>query len=433
MNIYKFDLRWWGIGIFIVALVVRLVWGLSQLERGFLFVSEGDYNLYQIGAEHFRAYGNFDNSLFLVRPPLFPLIVAALNDNHTLIIVMNAFLGALIAPLLMLIACQLGFSYRVIILAGILIALDPLHIPYTAFLGPEALSFVTALAMFSALLALYHAEGGRIAWFWGVIAAIMLLVSAYARPSIYLIWTGLSVWLLFIRPHYWYAILTFAILSFAGIQVWSQHNERVFNNATFSSIGAYTMTYYRAAAILNQANPDMPIADVYIEIGQRVEERLGNDPSLVDASTQHGYLAASPEVEAALSATSFDIFRAHPEWYIATLGLGIIRYFNLLPSFPPFANLTNPALYPPIIYNWLILGSATMGLFLCFARKKLLAFWGLILFCGYFSVGTLVVKSAGLTARERSVIIPLIVLLAAYGIVELYRMWQARHPADNKM
>jgi hypothetical protein len=409
-----------------LALIIRIVWGLTQLQRGFLFVSEGDYTLYQIGAEHFLKNGNFNNSLFLVRPPLLSVIIALFNDNHLIILLLNTFLGALIAPLTMLLSQQLGLPRRVAIIAGIVIALDILHVRYTAFLGPESLSFVTALGMVCCLIALQQAEKGYWAVGWGVLAALMLLISAYSRPSIYLIWTGLSVWLFILRPRFWYAVLVFAVLSFAGIQVWTQHNARAFGNPSFSTVSAYTMAYYRAASVLNQANPQMSIDDVYIEIGRRVETRLGRNPDDVDLATQHGYLAASPEIEQALNATSLEIFRTYPEWYVITLGVGAVRYFNLLPVFPPFENLLDITRYPPIVYNWIVLSTAVVGLLLLIKHRQWTTITIIILFSGYFTVGTLLVKSAGMTSRERGVIMPLIAIASAYGFYALHNYWKKR-------
>jgi hypothetical protein len=40
-----------------------------------------------------------------------------------------------------------------------------------------------------------------------------------------------------------------------------------------------------------------------------------------------------------------------------------------------------------------------------------------LLLCGYFAAGTLLVKSAGITARERSMLIPSMAVSAAYAAV----------------
>lgn len=416
--------------LFGLALMLRLVWGLSQLERGLLHVSEGDYTLYEIGAEHLKEHGNFDNSLFLVRPPLFSTVLALLGSHRTRVIVLNAALGALMVPLTVLLARQLRLPDRVSLLAGLVVALDFAHIKYTAYLGPEAVSFAAALAMLCCLAAARDARRGRAAVGWAALAALMFCLSAYARPSIYLIWIGLAAWLWAVRPRTWYAALVFAVLCLAGVQVWAEHNGRAFGNRTFSTISAYTMAYYRAAAVLHQAEPGMSTDEAALEIGRRVERRLGRDPRTVDENTQHGYLAATPEVEQALVDTSIEIFRQYPQWTVVTLGVGVVRYFELLPPFPPARNLLMPRYYPLVLTHWALLLGALLGLALLARQKQWPAFWLLVLVMGYFTVGTLLVKSAGMTARERCVIIPLLAIAAAYGVVWLFERWQGAGRAE---
>jgi hypothetical protein len=146
----------------------------------------------------------------------------------------------------------------------------------------------------------------------------------------------------------------------------------------------------------------------------------------VDLATQHGYLAASPEIEQALNATSLEIFRTYPEWYVITLGVGAVRYFNLLPVFPPFENLLDITRYPPIVYNWIVLSTAVVGLLLLIKHRQWTTITIIILFSGYFTVGTLLVKSAGMTSRERGVIMPLIAIASAYGFYALHNYWKKR-------
>ncbi|MCY3718346.1 MAG: hypothetical protein OXG07_02160, partial [Anaerolineaceae bacterium] len=58
----------------LLALVLRLAWGLGALAEDRSLVNEGDYTSYSQAARHFLKRGNFNNSHFLVRPPAFPLL-----------------------------------------------------------------------------------------------------------------------------------------------------------------------------------------------------------------------------------------------------------------------------------------------------------------------------------------------------------------------
>jgi hypothetical protein len=416
--------------LFALGFIIRLIFGLTQLERGFLFVSEGDYNLYQIGAEHILAEGDFSNSLFLVRPPLYPIIVALAGDKHALLIVLNCLFGALLIPLTMLAARQLGLKQIVSLLAGLLVAVDPISIKYTAFLGPEALSFLGALAMMNALLALINSANARCAIGFAVLAALALCVSAYARPSIYLIWTGLSVWLLIVRPRYVLAIAVYTLLSFGGIQLWQQHNAQQFNHATFSTVGPYTMTYYRAASVL-RLGLDISPDEAYLEINRRMKSALGDDPESATIDDMHSYLAASPEIASALNHISIDIFLDYPLIYITTLGLGIVRYFYLVPYFPPYENLLNPANYIVPVWNIIMILGALYGLYRAARSRHWRLIAVVVLFGGYFSAGTLLVKSAGMTGRESAVIFPVIALASAYGLYDVYQRYRARRIGER--
>lgn len=397
-----------------LALGIRLVWGLSQLAQGVEFVDEGDYALYRIGAEHILAEGDFTNSLFLVRPPAFPLVVAFFKLNNQSIIIFNALLGALLTPLSYILTRQLQLSHRVALLAGGIVALDPLTVRYTAFLGPEAMAFVSALAMMVCLLAVVQVRSTGWAVVWSVSAALMLLLSVYSRPSIYIIWVGLVAWLLFVNWRRWPMLLIYVLISLAGMQVWVEHNARIFGNPTFSSVGAYTITYYHAVAVANQAT-DMSVREVELDIARRVEEKLGRDPSLVNEDTKHGYLAASPEVERALQSVSFEIFRTYPLTFLLTFPIGFIRLYHLLPSVPPFSELLQLRHYPLVLWNWLVLLLGIVGMFQAARRRQWMLFWCVLLLFGYFTAGTLISKSAGLSGRERTIAFPYIAIATAYG------------------
>ncbi len=418
---------WFQVGLItIIALGIRLVWGFSQLSLGIEFVDEGDYALYRIGAEHLLTAGDFSNSLFLVRPPAFSILIALLNQNNTLILLFNSVLGALLVPLTCVLARQIRLAQPVALLAGIIVALDPLSVKYTAFLGPEPLAFVGALAMVVCLLRVVQVSTVPQRILWGLAAAACLLISVYARPSIYLVWLLLVPWLLLVNRRAWPGLLVYALVSLGGMQVWVAHNARIFNNPTFSTVAAYTMTYYRAVSVANLAT-DMSVREVELDIARRVEEKLGRDPSLVNADTKHGYLAASPQVERALNEVSLEIFRQYPLTYLATIPVGFVRLYQLIPpTVPPLSGLLDWQYYPAILWNWVILLVGIWGLYRAARNHQWMLFWCVFLLFGYFTGGTLLSKSAGLSGRERTIIIPFLALACAYGVIQTRHWWQQR-------
>lgn len=420
--------------ITLIALGIRLAWGFSQLSFGPEFVDEGDYALYRIGAEHFLSEGNFSNSLFLVRPPAFALVVAVLGVNHALVLFFNAVLGTLLVPLTWVLARQLKLTLPTALTAGVIVAVDPLTVKYTAFLGPEALAFIGALGMVVCLIRVVRVSDMLRRTVWGLTAALCLLISVYARPSIYLVWLLLVPWLLLVNRRAWPGLLVYVLVSLGGMQVWVTHNGRVFNNPTFSTVAAYTMTYYRAVSVANLAT-DMSVREVELDIARRVETKLGRDPALVNADTKHGYLAASPQVERALNEVSLEIFRQYPLTYLATIPVGFVRLYQLIPpSVPPLSGLLEWQHYPVVIWNWLVLLVSAFGMYRAARDRQWMLFWCAFLMFAYFTGGTLISKSAGLSGRERTIVIPFLAVACAYGIAHWWRQrrgFVARSVADG--
>ncbi len=250
--------------------------------------------------------------------------------------------------------------------------------------------------------------------FYGVLAAIMLILSAYARPSIYLLWIPLSLWIILKNRRKLISTFLFALISYSGILLWEYHNLQYFNNYTFSTIGAYTMTYYRTLSVLRLGENLSP-EEAQVRINQRVEAILGHDTSEIPPDIHQGYLAATPDIEQALLQVNLEIIQSYPVIYIATFILGFLRFFPLIPPVPPLSNLLRPSLYITPLWNWFILICMLLSIKTIYKNNKF-AFWGLILIIGYFTAGTLLVKSAGMTGRERTVIFPFIAIAAGYYI-----------------
>ena len=396
----------------LLALALRLAWGLLALASDVALVDQGDYASYKLPAQHFLEHGDFNDRLFLVRPPAFPLLIALAGLNDAVVIALNALAGALLAPLTWLLARRLGLRGGSALLAALLVAIDPLSVRFTAFLGPEALAFVGTLALMLCLLALLQARTQRRAILWGIAAALMLLLSVYARPASYLIWSGLALWLLMLNRRRWPALLTFVLISLAGMQLWVNHNAAAFGNPSLSTIGTWTMTYYRAMPVLRLAT-GMSVAESEAQITAAVATRLGEDPAQAD---RHRWFAASPEEEAALNHISLATFRDYPLAWLATFPTGLLRFFDLVPPLAPRSELLNPAHYPRLLWNWALLLAALAGLWRLARERRWLIFWCVFLFVGYFTAGTLAVKVAALNGRESRILIPFLAIAAVCGL-----------------
>jgi hypothetical protein len=409
--------------LFALALTVRLILVALRYTPEFARFQSGDYILYRIGAEHFLTNHNFSNSLFLARPPLFALLIAALNVSDLAVLLADCALGALIAPVTVLVARGLALA------AGLAVTLDPASVVYSAFLGPEPLANLLLMLMLLALLGAIHAPKDGQALAWGGLAGLLLVAGSATRPASYLLWTGLGVWLVLARRRRWLAAALFMAISALGVGAWVVHNGQVFGHATFSTVGSYTQVYYRAASVEHLATGDAMDA-VYTRINQRVETLLGRDPSAADAGYMHRYLAATPPVAAALNQVAGEIMGAHPLIAALTLPVGFVRMYGLLPDRVALFRNDLPWALLEMAWNALLLGGALVGLRLAFRRREWTLLWLPLLTGGYFTAGVLLVKSVG-DVRERSVLLPLLAILAVYAADAGARAFTARRAKNN--
>ncbi len=377
----------------------------------------GDYILYHIGGEHILTKHDFSNSLFLVRTPLFPVLIAALGGNDLAVLIANALIGVAVVPLTYLLARQFGLGERLALGAALVSALDPTAVNYSAFLGTEALAnTLTPAAVVALLFAMQRPERWR-SYVWATVAALLLVLSAYARPSAYVLWIPLGAWVAFVYRRRWRVVALFVLVSALGVGAWIVHNQRVFHNATFSTIGPYTMAYYRAASVEHIATGDS-MDTIYTRINQRVVELAGLDLP-VTPDTRHHFLASSPEVARALTQTSLEIFGAHPLVYLATFPLGFVRLYG----FATHSLVRSLSALALVEMGWNVLFTllAFWGLWIAWRRQRVWWSWGVLLIVAYYTIGTLLVKSAGMTTRERSVLTPWLAIAFVYGVAAFYR------------
>jgi hypothetical protein len=387
-----------------------VIWFFLSYTPDLWAFESGDYALYRIGAEHIASVGDFSNSLFLVRPLLYPLLVWGLGSNHLLVLCVDMVVGALIAPLTLVLASRLGLGLPFGLLAGGIAAIDLGGIQTSTFLGPEPFANILLLLVYIGVLSLVTDTRIRLRLVRGVLIGGLLALSALVRPAAYLLWIPLGVWLFVLRRPT--AAVALSLGCLVGIGGWVIHNAIVFQYPTFSTVSAYTMVYYRAVAVerlATNAEPD----EVILNVNRRMEALLGRDPEAATMASMHGYLAATPAVSDALQKVAIDIFRAYPVEYVLTLPVGFARMYGLVPGQGTPSGVMG---WIEAGWNIMLTGGAVAGLFFLAAHRKWREFWFVLLIAAYFTVGTLVVKSAGMTTRERTMLIPLMSSAAAFAV-----------------
>jgi hypothetical protein len=177
------------------------------------------------------------------RPPLYPMLLAALVHDGEIkplaVAVVHALLGAASAALTMLLARRAGLGAWAL-LAGTLVALDPI------LLRQSALVMTETLATFLAVLGL-----GALVWFGArpsllraAPAGVLLGVATLCRPT-FLPWTGLIVFAVVLKPSIPQRLLTSAVIlvAFAAVLApWTLRNAIQLGKPIFTTThGGYTL------------------------------------------------------------------------------------------------------------------------------------------------------------------------------------------------
>jgi hypothetical protein len=394
-----------------LAVGVRLAYAVwLALTVGADSLDNGDYILYVYGAQRILTHGDFNDSLFLPRPPLFPLIVAALGMNTTAVLLVNALVGGLTVGFVYAVGQRLGLPRWAVIGGCVWFALDPTAIDKGAvLLDPVPWSVFGITGMVACLLALVQAQRSAQALRAAMAAAACFALAVLNRPESFLIWTGLGVWALWAARRWWPMTLLYMGLCALPIAAWTFHNGQTFGYPTYSTVSGFTMAFYRANSVERLAT-GQDIQTINLEITRRVEALLGNDPAAADEFTRFGYHAGSPATTSALYQVSFDIFRAYPLEYVATMGLGALRLYGLWPESVQLSEGLR------VVYNAALLGLALLGWGRLIALRQWPAALIVFLVVGYYTAGVLLVKNAALEGRERAVLNPYLTLCAALGL-----------------
>ena len=188
------------LAIVLLGLLLRTGYALAIYEPSLLPYHRGDYNLYRIlAAEILRGELAFQNGGYLMRPPLFPILAAALNLEPILIIAVNILLAACIIPVTYALAMQMDLSEKLSLLSALIVALDPASIKYSGVLLAEPLANILLALSFLTLLKLREANEWLTAFSWGFMSGSLIVLSALTRPAAYLLWLPMALWALFAR------------------------------------------------------------------------------------------------------------------------------------------------------------------------------------------------------------------------------------------
>ncbi len=397
--------------IVLIGLALRIGYAIAIYEPSLVIYHGGDYELYRVGAEEIlRGDLAFKHDLYLLRPPLFPLLIALLNMQPAAILAVNIMLSRSIIPLTYILARQLRFPSQLPLLAALIVAIDPTSIKYAGVLQAEPLANVLLACAFLSAVALKNAAAPQKIAALGLMTGGFIALSALARPAAYLFWIPMAVWMAWARRGWrLMAAASLALAGLLGAGLWINRNAVTHGHWTFSTIGNYNLLYYRAASVLYQAT-DKDINDVYAELARRVEAEMGNEATDITAMQRHTHYTGAAELQAAMTRIAFAIFLEHPVQYLITLPLGMYRVL---------VHLSGPLQWLGLIWNTVLLVASGIGIWVL-ARKRLWAETAFLILPGvYFIAGTLLVQTSGIDTRARVMVTPLLAIMAACGIMRL--------------
>lgn len=399
------------IAIVLLGLALRIGYTIAVYEPSLAVYHGGDYELYRIGAQAiWRGDLSFTNDAFLLRPPLFPLMMAALDLRPMLILAANILLSTAIIFLTYVIGRQLDLSHKSALLAAALVAFDPASLKYCAVLLAEPLANLTFASALLSALALRRARASRSVCLWGILLGAFVVMSALARPAAEYVWLLFGLWIVCVRrDKRLVAALAIALVALLGAGSWRLHNVTTFGHNSFTTLGNWNLLYKRAASVLHQAE-GLDIELALTELTRRVEAGLGNDPTNISAAKRHHHYTGTVELQNIMTDVAVDVFLAYPLYYLLTFMVGLYRQLF---------DTVGPLSLPGIIWNIGLLSAASYGLWRLLRERR----WGDVFFfllpCAYFLLGSLVFCTACSSGRDRATVIPLLAVMAAYGLMRL--------------
>ncbi len=207
--------------IILLGISLRVGYALAIYEPSLLNYNVDDFVSYRNAADDIlRGDLAFTNSLYMKRPPLYALLVAALQIQPMLVILANIALGTVIIPLAYKLARQFFLSREYALLAALIIAIDAASIRQSANLRADALASLLLAIAFVCLLKLQHADTATIA-VWGLLSGTLIILSAFTRPAAYLLWIPMSLWVVLARDGggRFLAILSLSAIPVFGIGI----------------------------------------------------------------------------------------------------------------------------------------------------------------------------------------------------------------------
>lgn len=309
--------------LLIIALAIRLVDYFVMLGQQPDIFSVRDADGYVTIARNLVESGAYSRGVYpelapdLTRPPLYPLFLAALmqvfGENGNLIVLSHIVSGTVLVVLTYALARELNISPWFSLLGSILIALDPLFI----LTGHYYLSENMFLPLWIAGLWLFFR-------YWNfrrlrhlLLSALLFSLAALTRPVLQFFPVLIIIFAGYIsHPQvmavFWRNFILFAFVFVVLLLPWCLRNQTTGGVFTLSTISDINLYYYRAKAVLADAE----------QISQ--EEALQRLEGGIDSLTANQ--SVTPDrVYAYMRSRSLEILTYHPLQTLKMTALGAAR------------------------------------------------------------------------------------------------------------
>ncbi len=339
------------------------------------------------------------------------------------------------------VAKKLSMTVRVAMIAGLVVAIEPVQVYYSVLLLPDVFFTLGALFVFSLVLMSIERNTLRYAVYAGIVIGLV----NYIRPA--LLYLPFFLAALYLARAWWNAaeVRRAAIFSvvivcsaFVVMSPWYLRNYIALGQLKFVSAKDYTMYAYVAASTKAAAE-----GRTYESVKQELLAQ-----ARIEAPSEH---KESFENATYYSERTNEIIRAHPVAFIQVYSLGLFAFWtsgNYQYLLKSMGLLNSPS--ESISYSMLLATEGVMAagreffsridepfilvalfdrtLWLCVFLLSLTglmlsrfnaATWLTVIYFAYFSA-TILSTAIGVEARHRYALIPLMVAFATVAIVALY-------------
>lgn len=418
-----------------------IVLGLSLLARGLLLYYRlavqgidptrliGSDVLGWLGiARHLYYKRNFSYWLLGVRPPLFPMTIAAvyaLGGSNTHAAILQTLFGALV-PLVGYLMARRLFSHiddfpapdRYALLAGVIMALDPASISASATLLSEPLFnllFTTCLLSLTIYAQDQH-------WRDLALCALWLALTMLTRPTAIYFWVAVPLILIPVMRRWWRPALVLAAVGLAVYLAWSARNLRYQGIFNYSLQSNFTLLFLRASSAEHLAT-GAPLDEIYVDYVRHLYLSMGEATlaqQAVPDNIWRFHVAENPAVYAEMGRLARHKLLQYWPFALLGTGIGLVRMFALTLALPPWIRPLELA------YHALLYGFMLWGIWRAFKRKEWLLLTVTTIPILYITGLTLASQTSAMDTRMRTSITAPIIILAAYGLARAHATWQNR-------